>query len=302
MRYALLVCLAACSNQGSNPIPQYAVDPEAIRRACAMEVSCFASPPPLMPGGNCVSQFELGLASGFGIFFGPSASDIARYVQCAGSSSKCSDALSCASRNHGSDWCAAHANGGCDGDLLIHCVGGWGLEQSDCSATGLHCATANGASSCSDGISCDPSVEDHCDGNRFVTCDSVSKLQASYECGAFGGTCQHVTMGSQSVTGCLPASGSCGVDGTTCDGTTMVVCEFGFQSRVECAKFASHCAAAANGQLGCVPDASDCGSTTPDSCDGSALRMCVNGKLEATPCSSIGFTGCGIAGGIAVCM
>ena len=43
-----------------------------------MMLSCLPSPP-LTPGASCVSQFETGLASGLGIFFGPSADNLERF-------------------------------------------------------------------------------------------------------------------------------------------------------------------------------------------------------------------------------
>jgi len=308
MRRALVLLLACsgCGSSGSSsgPFSPRPVDPEAIRHACAMEISCFQSPP-ITPGGSCVSQFEMGLATGIGIFFGPSADDLQRYVGCASSSSNCTDALDCASVNHGPDWCNAHPNGGCDGDTLVYCVDGWGLERADCSAMGLHCATANGASSCSDGKTCDPTTSTaRCDGNRYVQCNGSTKLESSVDCGKLygGGTCMHLTMGSSSTTGCFPpASGSCGQDGVTCDGATAVVCSYGTQLRVACGQFASHCVVGSSGTFDCVPDASNCTASTADSCDGNALKMCVNGNLVDTACSSIGLTTCQSTGMNAKC-
>jgi hypothetical protein len=307
MRRALVMLLActACGRprSGSSPYSPLPVDPDAIRRACAMEVSCFATPP-ITPGGSCVSQFELGLATGIGIIFGPSATDIARYVKCSGSSPSCADALNCASGNHGPAWCGAHSSPTCDGDTLVGCIGGWGLELNDCTATGQHCRTANGFSSCSDGSACDPSVPAHCTGNRFVECDAGSKLESSIECGALyaGGRCISVTMGGSSTTGCFPAaSASCGADGATCDGTTAVICAFGAQYRVACGQFASHCVVDNMGKFDCVPDASGCTASSPDTCSGSALVVCVNGGYASTPCTDIGLSTCQSAGGAARC-
>jgi hypothetical protein len=73
MKSAILIALGcvACGSSGTGTsFPPRAVNPDAIRKACAMEVSCLKDPP-LTPAGNCVSQFESGLATGIGIFFGP---------------------------------------------------------------------------------------------------------------------------------------------------------------------------------------------------------------------------------------
>ncbi len=295
MRGALVLLLACASCGGSTgPFSPLPVDPEAIRRACAMEVSCFPTPP-ITPGGSCVSQFEIGLATGAGIFFGPSATDLQRYVGCANSSSNCTDALNCASRNHGIDWCKAHPKPTCDGDMLISCIGGWGLIQTDCTTNGLHCGTANGASACTNGSSCDPSVAARCDGNRYTRCDFSSKLEASIDCGSLysGGTCMSTTMGTSSTTGCVPASsGSCVQGSVSCDGATGVVCAYGTELRVACGQFASHCVIDSGNKFSCVPDASACTSSASDTCSGNALQMCVNGNFAQTPCDSIGLTTC----------
>jgi hypothetical protein len=299
----LLVACASCGGSGGNPYAPRPVDPDAVRKACAIELSCLASPP-LTPGGNCVSSFEYGLATGFGIFFGPSASDLARYVDCAKGASSCTDALTCASKNHGPDWCAAHAGPTCDGDVLVSCLGGWGLEQVDCTAFGQRCGTANGAGTCTDGKTCDPTATDHCAGNLFVTCDSTTKLESSVDCSALrsGGTCVDMRVNGSGTIGCFPsASASCGPDSASCDGAAAVVCLDGIQLRVECGQFASHCVVT-NGKFDCVPDATSCTSSSPDSCSGTALQLCQNGSYVQVPCASLGLAACDASGANPKCM
>jgi hypothetical protein len=297
MRHAIVLVLvgAAC---GTTPLvsPQ-PVSPDAVRKACAMELSCL-SPPPITLGGSCVVQFEEGLATGYGIFFGPSAADLTRYVSCVGAHSDCTSALNCASKNHGPDWCAAHAKATCDGDTLVGCIGGWGLELTNCATFGLHCVTANGQGVCTDGNPCDPTVSAHCSGNRYITCDSTTRLGRSIDCGTFvaGGTCRQIVSGSTTETGCFgPGSATCPAsvqDMSSCDGTAVVACSYGTSLRVECGEFQSHCVAAANGKYGCTADASECTQNSPDSCVGNAIQMCVNGKWTATACSSLGLSTC----------
>jgi hypothetical protein len=292
--FAIAECACGRSGGSYNPYTPKPVDPASVQRACAMEVSCLA-PPPLSAAGSCVAQFEYGLATGFGLLFGPSADDLARYVDCANKSSNCADALDCASNHHGPDWCAANRNIGCDGNTLIECTAGWGLTQTDCAAVGMHCATANGNSSCSDGKSCDPSaVTTHCDGNRVIECKSSTRLESSFDCGVFfaGGKCIQTGSGT---TGCFPpGSASCPSMAETvrCDGTAGVICELGLERRVECAQFASHCAIDSSGNFNCVPDAGSCNESTPDTCVGGAIQMCVNGSSAQTSCSSIGLSSC----------
>src|SRR4030095_12823071 len=117
--HRLSLCLLACAACGSpaQSITPHQVSPDAVRRTCAMEVSCLPNPP-ISSGGSCVSQFENGLATGLRLFFGPSAADLQRYVDCSVAAPDCMSALNCASGNHGPTWCAANPSGGCDGDVL----------------------------------------------------------------------------------------------------------------------------------------------------------------------------------------
>jgi hypothetical protein len=113
--------------------------------------------------------------------------------------------------------------------VLVECTAGWGLIQTDCTMFGQHCASANGASACTNGATCDPTMPTHCEGNRLVECDSATKLESSIDCGAMlsGGGCVTMTMGSSRTVGCFPpASASCPlVESVHCDGTAGVVCE-----------------------------------------------------------------------------
>jgi hypothetical protein len=78
---AFVLVSAACGSPHSGISPQ-PVSPDAVRKACAMQLSCF-SPAPITSGGQCVTQFEEGLAAGYGAFpFGASGADLARYVDC----------------------------------------------------------------------------------------------------------------------------------------------------------------------------------------------------------------------------
>ena len=305
-RVWLLVACAACGSGTAGLFTPRPVSVDAIRKACAMEVSCL-SPPPLASAGDCVTQFELGLASGAGIFFGPSASDLDRIVGCASSNGDCASALACASRNHGPNWCATHSNGGCDGNVIIFCLSGWGLQQQDCGQFGLSCREANGAATCTNGNACMGTEPVHCVGSQIVQCNASTMLESSIDCAVAlpGSTCMTFTdPGGGSTTGCFPAGGGCSPDGVRCDGTTGVTCQHGRELRVACGDFGSHCVLTgmgASASFNCVPNQTQCTSQTPDSCMGSSLVMCVNGQELGTQCSSIGFTSCQAVGLTAAC-
>jgi hypothetical protein len=291
---ALLAMAIGCGSPHTIPLMTYPVSPDAVRKACAMELSCLV-PPPIASGGQCVTQFEEGLVTGFGILFGPSGSDLDRYVNCASAAPDCNGALTCASRDHGPSWCSAHGNLACDGDTLVGCVGGWGLELTDCTSLGMHCGSANGSASCTDGNTCHPQVDGaRCMGNQLIDCNAGTALETSVDCAKYlGGTCLRTVSGSSSTTGCFPANSGCTDGGADhCSGNVVVSCGLGGALQVDCGQLASHCTVDASGKGACVPDATECGDTTPDSCAGSSIQMCVNGKLLVTSCSSIGFTSC----------
>ncbi|HEY7956161.1 MAG TPA: hypothetical protein VII38_12755 [Polyangia bacterium] len=290
----MALLLVGCGSSGGGLFSPEPVHPDAIRRACAMEVSCFPTPP-ISPGGACVTQFEEGLATGIGILFGPSAQDLARYIDCANSHDNCTDALNCASRNHGPSWCNAHPAPACDGDTLVGCIDGWGLSLIDCTQLGEHCGTANGASACTDGNACDPNAPARCDGSKIVSCDSATHLETRLDCAAAlsGATCATTTSANGTDTSCVFSRAPGCMDETeSCDGTAAVDSECGTQVlRVACGDFASHCVLDGD-KADCVPNASDCDGTAPDTCSGNALQICANGKLTTTPCSDIGLTTC----------
>lgn len=305
----MIALLSGCGSPHSTiqPLP---VHPDAVRKACAMEVSCFTTPP-IASASACVEEIENGLASGFGIALGGSGTDLARFVDCANNNGDCTSALMCASKGHGPSWCSAHPTATCDGDTLVRCVGGWGLDLFDCAQNGLHCMTKNGVALCSDGNACDPATSGTCVGNDFVYCDKTALIGVSEDCGSLvsGGKCERITTGTATITGCIPpGTASCPNTTTskTCDGTTTVVCEYGTTYRVDCGQFANHCTPSGSFATGsCTPDASDCTPQSNDSCVGDAIQMCVNGKLQTQPCSSFGMTTCTMApsgGPLARCM
>ena len=99
-----------------------------------------------------------------------------------------------------------------------------------------------------------------------------------------------VTSGTSTVIGCLPPGEPCAPNVESCDGTAAVGC-VGFPQRLECSTLESHCAIS-DGEAMCVANASDCDRTSPDRCSGDALRICVNGRYDSNPCSSIGLSTC----------
>src|SRR5262245_19147751 len=120
MRCVWVWVLVGCGHPlAKNPYVQWPVDLDAVRKTCAMEVSCFADPP-LNFGGQCVTMFEFSLAVGGPVFWSDvSSSAVERYVTCGAGASSCDELLQCASQGHGPEWCNARGDRACDGDVLI---------------------------------------------------------------------------------------------------------------------------------------------------------------------------------------
>jgi hypothetical protein len=258
-----------------------------------MNLSCLTWPP-LTSGADCVADFELGISSGLGYFI--PAAELRRFVDCAVSSPDCATAAACASRNHGPDYCAAHSGASCDGDVLVSCSQSqpdWAVFTNDCASLGLRCVDLHdGRASCTDGTSCDTSA--HCDGNRYVSCDSSTHLAASFDCSLAGYQleCRTMSANGTTITGCFPPGPACSPDGEHCDGTTLVRCVAGGELRVDCTTWGQHCGVAASGRTTCIPNATDCTADSPDRCNGTAMEICVDGRYQAIDCSAIGLTAC----------
>jgi hypothetical protein len=282
----VLLLVAGCGGANTSHYTPPTISPDAIRKTCAMATSCLPMPQ-FSSGGQCVTQIETGLASGLGII-GASVSDLSRLIACTTSATECGAAIDCFTRKHGADYCAAHNEYSCDGDLLVTCVNSNGLGQLDCAAYGMHCVSANGAASCSDGKGCDPKAADRCSGDHFVSCDGTTSLESTIDCSIViaGGTCVDGL-------GCTPpVKGTCSA--ASCDSTSSdaLLCNGGRQLPVPCSLFASACGHDGDGAH-CIPTATAC-SDGHDQCDpsGAGLQICVNGQWTTTACSSIGLTTC----------
>jgi hypothetical protein len=93
----------------------------------------------------------------------------------------------------------------------------------------MHCAEANGKAACTDGARCDPkSSSRNCAGNRFVSCDPATGLQATEDCSRSGIVNANCRVDGSSA-GCYPSGRHCSSD--RCDGDVAVVCLAGEEGR-----------------------------------------------------------------------
>jgi hypothetical protein len=307
-RFVLSVLLGALLVGCGSPAPS----PATIQKSCVFDISCEAAqgtPGRRDSSGVCVATAQTAFAVGL-----PFQAEATRQIECAASSTTCTDWQRCTSRDHGPSYCASHRGASCDGNLLIHCGSADGYGQPfDCAAYGLECRTANGSAACVDAVrtACDPTQPERCDGNRAIACNEGTREVASVDCGAVlpGSSCGVVAVGRRQVASCLPAGPLCQSGQPRCDGNTLVLCSNpgGREQRVDCAATFGGTCGVVRDRAQCVFTGGECSPESDDRCSGDKLEVCVNGRYVATECASLGFRTCGLRsfGGslhYAVCM
>jgi hypothetical protein len=315
---ALCAIAAAGACSGSDPpSPGHPFSRADIVRTCVFAISCLAENAPIRPVGDCVDQFQTGIGTSAGIFFGPSGAQLEHIVECGAVARDCMEGLACASYGHGPPYCSANPGATCDGNIRVVCdsASGWAYESEDCAALGLAChegMTAAGTMTavCGDGTPCDEgSFPATCEGSRVLDCTTIG-IRASLDCATLGipATCGTITNEDGTTEqGCIAVGPACDYSGSRCDGTAIVACSGGREARLDCsAILEGHCeidSSTTTPYAVCVPDATECTFETPDACDGASLRSCVNGRFASTPCGDLGFGGCGAdASGNALCV
>lgn len=290
--------LTACSHGTGKPSggdggaatfgdPTPAFTPDQAARACALAEAC-PTPPLATKGANCVYLLERAHVTSTG--------DLAAFAACAVNARDCTETLTCYSRGHGPDYCAAHPGSSCDGDLTVGCpVGlaspGWAYIVADCAGLGMKCI-ADGH--CTDGKTCKGPIVLNCVDNRLTSCDLLSQIQSSVDCATIypGGLCGAFNEDLQ----CLPPKAElCPWSTETpwaCSDNILLGCDGPRASRLDCSALASDCSVDNMGLADCVPRAKDCTATSPDLCHGSALSICVDGHYRDVDCTSLGLGPC----------
>jgi hypothetical protein len=266
-----------------------------------MDLSCLTQPLAI-PGGNCISELEDGLASPDGFFL--SAQDMRRFIDCAATAKDCTNVLTCVSRGHGPDYCAKFPGGSCDGDVRVLCapsISDYAIIGSvDCADFGMHCTMAQGNPICTDGTDCE-AFDAVCDGNRLAGCPDHDYLRGSIDCSAVfpGGVCDD----SRGFATCALPGPACDQSGSKylrCDDSkTLAYCFQGREWQFDCSFGGGSCATDSQGP-GCVSNGT-CDTSTHDRCTNNGLTMCADGQLQSIDCASIGLATCKPNGDNAVC-
>lgn len=207
----------------------------------------------------------------------------------------------------------AGGNDRCSGNVMVEC-GNYPDETPDafdCADAGLICAQGDYDANC--GLAtCNPATDQpYCEGNLLVECDEGSGVLVSQDCAHYLGfhcgidSCQTRAGGvcgtdPEGGINCVGTGDACDEDVFTnrCDGSVMVTCNRGKESRVDC-KIAHPdltCRINSNhGAVECQPEKSECLMSGDDSCDAGVVTTCLMGEITKVDCSKYGHTGCAIA-------
>lgn len=272
-----------------------------VARVCLMNNVCGFQSSLGLAADLCAARWSEERASGLVSSSPEVTARNARMVECARTSSSCDDYVACV--RFGAS-CSGAVAGSCQGTIADRCStpgGDYLPPVFDCALLGMSCEDA-GEATCvlpTSAPPCDgPAGTSTCDGNTRVHCRprSGGGVGALREPCPEGATCQ--VDGASTV--CLPAPASCAAESASCVGDVAVWCleragEL-LEQRLDCASVARRCAPDARGIARCAPVATDC-TAPPDGtssarCDGDALEVCLEGRLERMDCRSVGRSRC----------
>jgi hypothetical protein len=267
---------------------------DRVMRACALAASCGAPGSNLSPS-NCVAHFGRTASRGNDIMLN-------HLLDCAGASS-CTEFRSC----WGGDlmFLGVVPDAECVGNTIsVELIKGVSPAQFDCGIVGGQCAYwATGAIivGCSIRPCCSPEPFRACDGATATGC-SDSCEYSSIDCVRSGRVCR--IDGAHAV--CVGSGAACDdSERVTCAGSVATYCAGGARATIDCATtmFATRCAAGERSYEPCAAAGKDCDPASfVGRCDGSTLRLCVDGSIAAIDCSSIGLPLCDLpSAGFARC-
>ncbi len=270
-------------------------DVQSIVEACTIAVSCNA------PGGNwpffspssCVDQ----IARMGWWYDGPERTAnpyaTSRLLECAAKfPGDCAALATCwgSSTWFGLSLCR---EGGYCQDGSNEMIGGPGDTALDCTEFGGECTNlwSNAQRACCNSKSCDGAPAVTCDGAKASICGGWGE-RVDFDCGVSGQTCNPDPY--------APCKGSDPCDPmttpTTCKGTYAVYCSGGGIAVHDCAttQFRTACnEGAPSYEAPCKPKGGACDPEYESGvCEGTVLRVCVDGDWVGVDCAEIGFQAC----------
>jgi len=233
-----------------------------------------------------------------------------RMVECARTATTCTDYVRCADFGIS---LSGMVSARCNGNVVDQSSspGVRGPRTFDCSAwSGGACAGAQCVYPLT--TPCAEVGQSRCDGATRVWCRPSSTPGMGTEirepCPDTM-ECLGLTTYSSSDVACTPPLRSCAAAAARCDGDVVVICAMdprpgmsGFvEQRQDCARAGLRCATDARGRPSCAPAAMECmaaASGTSGACDGSAIRVCVQGRTRRLDCATVGTTRCEVQPGL----
>ena len=305
-RRSLLLCLLLVAGCRSQLWDATAPDSEVpyrarVIRACTLAASCggaaFGSFAPPLSISRCIDGFADRIGSPEGLNFGVHPVVVEQILSCSAAAT-CAAFTDC----YGGDsieLSACREGAVCKGTVMQSLNAAGGAATYDCDALGYVCTelSTGAIRSC-----CTPKI---CSEQFATTCDTTTRATVCLagatlpvDCGATGLVCN---PGSGSYT-CLGTGPSC-VEETTvnCSGSVATYCVGERLGTFDCAKgtFRSRCNA--GGLEPCTDQGTQCTSFGPETCSAGSIQICVDGAFETLDCKTLGFAGCDLLDGRAIC-
>jgi hypothetical protein len=283
LSFLLLLVAAGCGNS--------TVTTQSGTAACVTAAACNIIPGGVVGCANAVALInDNSVAAAAKI--GPSQ------VNCiAAAGSDCAAAKKCLANGATPATCSG-VSASCAATTWQSCTtaagsgGNQGTQLFDCASVGQACFT-NGANTncgfgtCSGGGSMCVTPDGTAGGNLVQTCQQgITERQ---DCGAIDASCNPSGIFGPHCRGNGPA---CSGNGSLrCDGTVLVSCSDGQESRQDCSKFGLGCFGKTGGGFDCLAG-TECDPNQSPTCMGNTLQFCNKGKSQKFDCAGAGFSSC----------
>ncbi|MGZ3406501.1 MAG: hypothetical protein ACXVAN_08680 [Polyangia bacterium] len=230
-------------------------------------------------------------------------------VNCiAAAGSDCAKAKQCLANGMTPATCSGNARS-CTGNVWQQCTAtagsgtNMGIQLYDCSSVGEMCVTNNGNTdcgfgTCSGGAATCVTPDGTAGGNLVQSCNNG--ILQRQDCGRFDSSCNPSgILGAHCRgNGAACSKGPLGDTTLRCDGTVLVSCSDGQESRYDCGKDNLGCFSGVGGNaFGCAAGA-DCDPRNfSATCVGTKLTFCNKGLVQTADCGAAGFASCSPNGG-----
>ncbi len=305
--FLLATVLPACSSNGGSST-------EDLLEKCVLASKCSLAESETLSLGTVCNLFSTveGMESQDD---STSTKIISAMISCMMTATTCDQVLACvkASESEAQVCQASGDNNRCSGNVMVECSGNPDEvpDAFDCTAAGLVCAESESDAECGEAI-CTAGADSRCEGHLLVKCDDVG-VEMITDCHVYTG--YHCSGGAGDLTCQTRAGGTCGTDpedgelacvgtGETCDdemfenhcdGSVMVTCNRGKESRLDCQDLHRELTCGVDAQLGvvnCKPVLDECQLTTDESCEAGTITFCLMGKITELDCTKYGSSGC----------